>query len=408
MSDFDVVIAGGGLAGSTLACALANSGARIAIVESVEASADHQPSFDDRAIALAYGSQRIFEGIGLWDSIAPSATAIRKIHVSERGGFGFTHLDAAEEQVPALGYVALARELGGAILQQLENSSVTRISPATVMSFTQTEGRLGVDVDADGRQQQLTARLLVAADGGQSLIRQQLDIKTRQWEYGQTAIVTNVTPGIPHHNIAYERFTPNGPLALLPMTENRFGVVLTISSEACDEVMALDNDAFVALLQQRIGFRCGRFSRIGKRFSYPLTLMTANEVVRPRIALVGNAGHALHPISGQGFNLGLRDIAVLADLIANALRQQQDPGSEQLLQQYQKQRLPDQQQVALLTDGLVRLFGNPLRGLSMGRNLGMLAADLLPGVRHRIARHAMGLGGIQSRLARGLPTLSSE
>ncbi|MBG7601931.1 MAG: 2-octaprenyl-6-methoxyphenyl hydroxylase [Gammaproteobacteria bacterium] len=408
MSDFDVVIAGGGLAGSTLACALANSGARIAIVESVEASADHQPSFDDRAIALAYGSQRIFEGIGLWDSIAPSATAIRKIHVSERGGFGFTHLDAAEEQVPALGYVALARELGGAILQQLENSSVTRISPATVMSFTQTEGRLGVDVEADGRQQQLTARLLVAADGGQSLIRQQLDIKTRQWEYGQTAIVTNVTPGIPHHNIAYERFTPNGPLALLPMTENRFGVVLTISSEACDEVMALDNDAFVALLQQRIGFRCGRFSRIGKRFSYPLTLMTANEVVRPRIALVGNAGHALHPISGQGFNLGLRDIAVLADLIANALRQQQDPGSEQLLQQYQKQRLPDQQQVALLTDGLVRLFGNPLRGLSMGRNLGMLAADLLPGVRHRIARHAMGLGGIQSRLARGLPTLSSE
>jgi 2-octaprenyl-6-methoxyphenol hydroxylase len=403
MSDFDIVIAGGGLAGSTLACALANIGARIAIIESIEASADHQPSFDDRAIALAYGSQRIFEGIGLWDSIVPGATAIKKIHVSERGGFGFTHLDAAEEDVPALGYVALARELGSAIMQQLDNSSVTRISPATVVSFAQTDDQLNVAIESDGRQQQFTTRLLVAADGGQSLIRQQLDIKTRQWEYGQTAIVTNVTPGIPHHNIAYERFTPNGPLALLPMTENRFGVVLTINSEACDEVMALDDNAFIALLQQRIGFRCGRFSRIGKRVSYPLTLMTANEVVRPRIALIGNAGHALHPISGQGFNLGLRDIAVLADLIANAHRQQQDPGSEQLLQQYQKQRLPDQQQVALLTDGLVRLFGNPLRGLSMGRNLGMLAADLLPGVRHRIARHAMGLGGIQSRLARGLP-----
>ncbi len=403
MSDFDIVIAGGGLAGSTLACALAHTGARIAIIESVEASADHQPSFDDRAIALAYGSQRIFEGIGLWDSIASGATAIKKIHVSERGGFGFTHLDAAEEQVPALGYVALARELGRAIMQQLENSSVTRISPATVTGFSQTDDQFSVNVEADGRKQQFTTRLLVAADGGQSLIRQQLDIKTRQWEYGQTAIVTNVTPGMPHLNIAYERFTPNGPLALLPMTENRFGVVLTINSDACEEVMALDDNAFIALLQQRIGFRCGRFSRIGRRFSYPLTLMTANEAVRPRIALVGNAGHALHPISGQGFNLGLRDIAVLADLIADALRQQQDPGSEQLLQQYQKQRLPDQQQVALLTDGLVRLFGNPLRGLSMGRNLGMLAADLLPGVRHRIARHAMGLGGIQSRLARGLP-----
>lgn len=403
MSDYDIVIAGGGLAGSTLACALAKTGVRIAIVESVEASADHQPSFDDRAIALAYGSQRIFEGIGLWDSIAPSATAIKEIHVSERGGFGFTHLDAAEEQVPALGYVVLARELGRAIMQQLENSDITRISPAAVMDFSLADDLLNVAIEADGRQQRFTTRLLVAADGGQSLIRQQLDIKTRQWEYGQTAIVTNVSPGIPHRNIAYERFTPNGPLALLPMTENRFGVVLTINSEACDEVMALDDDAFIALLQQRIGFRCGRFSRIGRRFSYPLTLMTANEAVRPRIALVGNAGHALHPISGQGFNLGLRDIALLADLIANAHRQQQDPGSEQLLLQYQKQRLPDQQQVALLTDGLVRLFGNPLRGISMGRNLGMLAADLLPGVRHRIARHAMGLGGMQSHLARGLP-----
>jgi 2-octaprenyl-6-methoxyphenol hydroxylase len=401
-SDFDIVIAGGGLAGSTLACALANTGMCIAIVESVAASAGQQPSFDDRAIALAYGSQRIFEGIGLWEAIAPNATAIRKIHVSERGGFGFTHLDAAEEQVPALGYVALARELGRVIMQQLENSDITRISPATVVGFAHTEDQLSVAVEADGRQQQYTTRLLVAADGGQSLIRQQLDIKTRQWEYGQTAIVTNVTPGMAHHNIAYERFTPNGPLALLPMTENRFGVVLTIESEACDAVMALDDDAFVTLLQQRIGFRCGRFSRVGKRFSYPLTLMTANEAVRPRIALLGNAGHALHPISGQGFNLGLRDIAVLADLIANAGRLQQDPGSQQLLQQYQQQRLPDQRQVALLTDGLVRLFGNPLRGLSVGRNLGMLAADLLPGVRQRIARHAMGLGGIHSRLARGL------
>ncbi len=401
-SEYDIVIAGGGLAGSTLACALANTGARIAIIESVEASAGHQPSFDDRAIALAYGSQRIFEGIGLWKAIAPGATAIRKIHVSEQGGFGFTHLDAAEEQVPALGYVALARELGSAIMLQLSNSKATRISPATVVSFSQRGDRLSVDIEADGRQRQFVTRLLVAADGGQSLIRQQLDIKTRQWEYGQTAIVTNVLPGIAHHNIAYERFTPNGPLALLPMTENRYGVVLTISSEACEEVMSLDDDAFIALLHQRIGFRCGRFSRIGRRFSYPLTLMTASEAVRPRIALVGNAGHALHPISGQGFNLGLRDIAVLADLIAEALRRELDPGSTQLLQQYQKQRLPDQQQVAMMTDGLVRLFGNPLRGVSMGRNLGMLAADLLPGVRHRIARHAMGLGGIQSRLARGL------
>ncbi|MEN8214649.1 MAG: 2-octaprenyl-6-methoxyphenyl hydroxylase, partial [Pseudomonadota bacterium] len=379
------------------------SGLRIAIIESVAATADHQPSFDDRAIALAYGSQRIFAGMGLWNAIAPGATAIKKIHVSERGGFGFTHLDAAEEQVPALGYVALARELGSAILRQLDESRVTRISPARVEGFSLADDCLSVGVDAEGQRQQYSTRLLVAADGGESLIRQQLDINTRRWEYGQTAVVTNVTPALPHHHIAYERFTPNGPLALLPMTENRFGVVLTIASEAGEEVMALDDEAFLSLLQRRFGFRCGRFSRVGSRCSYPLTLMTADEAVRPRIALVGNAGHALHPVSGQGFNLGLRDIAVLAELVAAAHRQGQDPGAEQLLRQYQQQRLPDQNRVALLTDGLVRLFGNPLQGVSMGRNLGMLAADMFPGVRHAISRHSMGLGGIQSRLARGLP-----
>lgn len=400
-SDFDIVIAGGGLAGSTLACALASTGARIAVIES-SAAAAQQPSFDDRAIALAYGSKRIFDGIGLWRAIAPGATPITNIHVSERGGFGFAHLDAVEERVPALGYVVLARELGGAITRQLGGSGITRLSPATVVDFAEHGEQLGVNIVADGDQRQLRTRLLVAADGGESLIRQQLAIKTRCWDYGQTAIVSNVMPGISHGNIAYERFTPSGPLALLPMTDNRYGVVMAVAAASRDAVMALDDAAFLSLLQRRFGFRCGRFSRIGRRISYPLRLMMASKAVGPRIALVGNAGHALHPVSGQGFNLGLRDIAVLAELLAAALRQRQDPGAPQLLEDYQRRRLPDQQRVALLTDGLVRLFSNPLGAASVGRNLGMLAADMLPGVRHAIARHAMGLGGIHSRLARGL------
>lgn len=403
MTDFDILIVGGGMAGSTLACALETTGARVGIIEAVARTASQQPSFDDRVIALSWGSKCIYDNMGLWKSIAPSATPIDKIHISEKGRFGFTHLDADEEEVPALGYVALAKELGSAITTRLNETETTRFCPATLTDFTTDNDQVKATISIDGEMRTVSTRLLVAADGGQSSVREQLGINTRNWEYQQTAIVSNVESGKPHNNVAWERFTPDGPLALLPMTENRFGLVLTVNSSDAEEVLAMDDDNFLELLHQRFGYRCGRFSRVGKRIAYPLALMTANESVRPRVVLAGNAAHALHPISGQGFNLGLRDIAVLVDIIADALKAGEDPGSDAVLKQYSDLRTRDINSMALITDGLARLFSNPLLSITLARNAGLIAADLLPGVRHQIARHAMGVIGRLPRLARGVP-----
>lgn len=400
--DYDIVIAGGGLAGLTLACALAPTGARMAVIEASPPQAIKPPSFDDRAIALAHGSRLIFEGIGLWDDIAPAATPISKIHVSERGKFGFTHLDAAEEMVPALGYVTLARHLGQALLERFATTGIDSFCPARLVDFDNGEEGVSLTLDSAGETHKITTRLLVAADGGQSRIREQLGIEVRRRDYGHTAIVSNLVPGKPHANIAYERFTTDGPLALLPMTENRFGVVLTVPTSQSEEILALDDSGFLKLLQERFGYRCGRFERTGSRSAYPLSLITAKEAVRERVALLGNAAHTLHPISGQGFNLGLRDIAVLTDVVADALKQKADPGDASTLHAYARQRQSDQRNMALVTDGLARLFSNPLSVVSTGRNLGMLTADLLPGIRHQIARHAMGLKDAHARLSRGL------
>lgn len=400
--DYDIVIAGGGLAGLTLACALAPTGARMAVIEASPPQADRPPSFDDRAIALAHGSRLIFEGIGLWDGIAPCATPITNIHVSERGRFGFTHLDAKEEQVPALGYVAPARDLGRALMARFDATGIAHLRPARLVDFNNEEEGITLTVDSAGNARKITAKLLVAADGGQSQIRDRLGIKVRRWDYGHTAIVSNLVPGKPHNNIAYERFTSDGPLALLPMTDNRFGVVLTVPTAQHEEILSLDDSDFLGLLQERFGYRCGRFERVGSRSAYPLSLITAKEPVRQRVTLLGNAAHTLHPVSGQGFNLGLRDVAVLVDLIADALKLGEDPGEERILQAYASERQSDQRNMAMVTDGLARLFSNPLSVITTGRNIGLLAADLLPGIRHQIARHAMGLKDAHARLSRGL------
>lgn len=401
-SDYDIVIAGGGMAGLSLACALAPTGARMAVIEARPPRTDNPPSFDDRAIALAHGSRRIFEAVGLWERISPTATPIKKIHISERGRFGFTHLDATEEKVPALGYVALARDLGHSLLEAFNATDTELLCPSRLADFENGSDRVALEIESNESRRQVTTKLLIAADGGQSRIREQLGIDVRRWEYGHTAIVSNVLAGKPHDNIAYERFTTDGPLALLPMTDNRFGVVLTVQTEEHEDILALDDEAFIALLQERFGYRCGRFTHVGTRGAYPLSLITAKESVRQRVALLGNAAHTLHPISGQGFNLGLRDVAVMADVVSRAMLETGDPGVPEVLKAYSDERQSDHRNMALATDGLARLFGNPLGVITMGRNIGLLAADLLPGIRHQIARHAMGLKDAKARLSRGL------
>jgi 2-octaprenyl-6-methoxyphenol hydroxylase len=400
---YDLVIVGGGMVGASLAIALAGRGLKMAMIESHAAGTAPPPSYDDRAIALAYGTRRIFGAIDIWPALAGSATPIADIHVSDRGHFGFTRLSAADEGVPALGYVTTARELGHVLLARLPDiEGLDLVAPARLVRFDDDGKRVRVDAERDGVMLELSCQLLVAADGVNSTVRDQLDLPTVRWTYGQTAVVTNVTPSQAHRNVAYERFTDTGPVAFLPLSEGRCAVVLTVRDEEADDVLALDDAAFLECLQQRFGYRLGRFERVGRRSAYPLQLLRAREFVRGRVAVIGNAAHTLHPIAGQGFNLGIRDVAALAEVV-DAARADGDIGASPVLAAYRGWRLGEQRGVALATDGLARLFGNPLAPLRIGRNLGLLAMECIPGAKRPLARAAMGLGGRQPRLARGVP-----
>jgi 2-octaprenyl-6-methoxyphenol hydroxylase len=402
--DYDVLIVGGGLVGASLACALGGRGLRVAVVEAVPFRSEQQPSYDDRTLALAQGTSRIFAAMGLWEELRGGVTPIHVIHSSDRGRFGFTRLRREEEGVEALGYVAPARLLGAVLGPRLESlPGVELICPARLRHF-QVDGQgVEVSLDLDGETRVLRGRLLVAADGSQSRVRESLDIATTQWTYGQTALIANISPQLPHKHVAYERFTDSGPLALLPMSEGRCSLVWTLRDEQVDEVLQLPDARFLARLQERFGHRLGRFERVGTRHAYPLSLVRARESVRPRVALIGNALHTLHPIAGQGFNLGLRDVAVLAELLVDAHAAGQDPGDLALLQRYADWRGTDHQRVIAFTDGLVRLFSSPLASVGCLRDAGMVALDLLPPAKRLFGRLTMGRSGRLPRLARGLP-----
>ena len=400
---FDVVIVGGGMVGASLARALAAAGLHVAVVEAWGLESGHQPSYDERAIALAWGTRVILEAMGVWAQLQAEAEPIRHIHVSDRGHFGFTRLHAAELGVEALGYVAPARAMGRALLDGLgEVPGVELICPATLLSFEVGEDDVELLCETGDGQRRLRGRLLVAADGSHSLVRERLCIGQRAWSYGQTAVICNLTPGHSGKGTAYERFTGDGPMAMLPLTGGRYALIWTLPDPEVEQVMGLDDAAFLARVQSRFGYRLGRLARPGTRAAYPLKLLRAKEQVRPRVVLIGNAAHAVHPITGQGFNLGIRDVAVLADVVAAAHREE-DFGSLPVLTRYALWRKGDQQRVALLTDGLVRLFTNPLPPLQLLRNLGLVALDLTPPAKRLLSRQFMGLSGRLPRLARGLP-----
>lgn len=399
---YDVAIVGGGMVGASLACALAQLPLRVVMIESSAPRLGTPPTYDDRAIALSYGSRRILEGIDVWRHLHSNATAIERIHISDRGRFGFTHLDCEEEGVPALGYVALARELGEALYQTLDDLPIERLAPASLEDFSQDKDGVTLRLSTPEGPHQIRANLMAAADGTQSSVRAHLGANTREYDYHQTAIITNITPDRKHLGLAYERFTESGPIALLPMSDNRCGLVWTWPTETAELPMAWNDETFLSNLQEAFGFRLGRLKRVGKRFSYPLKLLMAEKGVYGRIALIGNAMHTLHPIAGQGFNLGIRDVAALADVVASAVNSGQEPGDRQVLSNYAQWRKNDQQSLALITDGLARIFTNPLSPVRLARNLGLALTDMVPPIRHGIARHAMGLKGYQPRLSRGL------
>lgn len=403
---FDIVIAGGGMVGASLACALAKLPLRLAVVERIPFDSDAQPSFDLRTTALSRTSQCILDSLGVWREVAKHAAPIRRIHVSEQGRFGTTVIDAARQGLPALGYVLENRRLGEVLWSQLAAAdNVDLLVPARIDSARPAVEHIAAQLNTDGNTTEITARLLVVADGAKSQLRAALGIAADTRPYCQTAIIgtteiTKAGDGV----TAYERFTPAGPMALLPAGDGRYVFVLTQADAAVETTLALDDGAFCELLQQRFGHRLGKFHRVGRRVAYPLALTRSRELSAHRAAIVGNAAHGLHPVAGQGYNLGLRDAATLAELIADDLRDgASDPGADALLKAYTDWRHQDQRNVVAFTDGLIRIFELPTGLLGNLRGLGLAAFDVWPGAKNTLARTTMGLGGRLTRLARGLP-----
>jgi 2-octaprenyl-6-methoxyphenol hydroxylase len=406
-SQYDLIIGGGGMIGASLAIALAPLGFRIAVVEAVSRVETQQPSFDDRSTALSRSTQRMYEAMGLWDDIIASATPIRRIHVSDKGRFGFSHIDATEQGVEALGYVVINRVLGQVLQASLSAaSSVDVLCPARITDVDAHEQDVAVEIaDEETGQRELRCRLLVAADGANSTLRPMLGICAKKTDYGQHAVVGNLLPERSLHGCAYERFTDQGPLAMLPIADDRAAFVWTVASTDAERVLELDDESFLAELQEAFGNRLGRFSKVGRRAGYPLSLSKAMRLTAKRGVLVGNSAHGLHPVAAQGFNLGMRDVAALCDCIADARSANgvADIGDPEILKRYADWRRDDQGKLVRLTDGIVRLFGSSLAPLRFARDVGMIGFDLVPGVRSLFARHMMGLAGRLPRLARGLP-----
>ncbi|MEM7432001.1 MAG: 2-octaprenyl-6-methoxyphenyl hydroxylase [Pseudomonadota bacterium] len=402
MSDsYDIVIAGGGMVGSSLALALAPLGLSIAMVEAIPRGAAEQPSFDERSTALSRSSQRTFEALGLWPEVVAASTPIKHIRVSDRGRFGFARIDADQQGVEALGYVVINRVLGGVLQKAIAGcGNVDVICPARIEAVKTNTDAVTAVSDIDSGQRSLTGRLLVAADGARSQVRDMLGIGVEQKSYQQHAVIGNLMTERPLAGVAFERFTEQGPLALLPITDGRAAFVWMVDD--ADQALSMSNDEFLDALQTLFGWRLGRFSRLGKRIAYPLTLSKALRLNAPRAVVVGNAAHGLHPVAAQGFNMGLRDVATLADCISDEIADG-DIGGAAMLARYAEWRRADHQKLVRFTDGLVGLFADARGPVRAARNLGMLGFDLVPGVRKLFAQHTMGLAGRLPRLSRGVP-----
>ncbi|WP_042246018.1 UbiH/UbiF/VisC/COQ6 family ubiquinone biosynthesis hydroxylase [Paracoccus sp. PAMC 22219] len=390
--DFDIVIAGGGLNGPTLALALAQVGLRVAVVDPQPARARAGAGFDGRAYSLAIASVRVLRALGLWDRLAADAQPIHQIKASqgqpgEGAGHFFLHFDSAELGEGPVGHMLEDRFLHAALVDAMAGAVTTlpglsvtgqEVGPANVTAIL-----------SDG--QRLTARLLVGADGRGSGVATRAGIKRQGWDYGQTALVAAIDHALPHHGIAHQYFMATGPLAILPLPGNRSNIVWSETATNAAAIAALDDDDFLTVLRPRFGDFLGALSLAGPRFSYPLSLSLARDYAAPRVALVGDAAHGVHPIAGQGLNLGLRDVAALAEVLVDAARRGEDFGSPLVLERYQAWRRPDATTLALGMDGVNRLFATDNPAVAGLRGAGMGAVDALPGLRRGFMRQAAGL-----------------
>ncbi|MFC3129401.1 2-octaprenyl-6-methoxyphenyl hydroxylase [Coralloluteibacterium stylophorae] len=396
---FDVLIVGGGLVGASLACALEGSGLRIGLVEAEPPGTTPAPpsTFDQRNLALAAGSVATLAELGVWPHLAPRHAPIRRIHVSRAGDFGAVRLVARDYGREAFGAVVVARDLGEALERRLASlDAVTRLRPARLRDVgALADGMRTVEVETEGGPQRLTARLLVAADGTRSVVREALGIGVARHDYGQVLFVSSVAAQRAPDGGAWERFGPHGPTALLPRPDGRYGAVCGVAADEAEAVAAFDDAAYLEFLQARIGWRAGRLTAVGARAAYPLVRTVADALVAPRAVLVGNAAQTIHPVGAQGFNLGLRDAMGLAAAIAGRA----DPGAADVLAGYAAARTADRTRTLAFSDGLARITSNPSRLLAALRGLGLLAVDLLPPLRDPLVAGAMGFRGRPEQVA---------
>ncbi len=397
----DVLIVGGGLVGGTLAVALDVAGLGSTVIERGDPEALTDAGFDGRASAIAYASQRMFQVLGLWDRIAPDASPILDIRVSEGESRLFLHFDHRETGDGPLGHIVENRTIRAALHEKLPQlPNVRLLAPAQLVSLERSPD--GVDaILADGRR--IRARLAVAADGRDSAVRREAGIQITGWDYGQSAIVCTVEHERSHNHVAQEHFLPSGPFAILPLRGNASSIVWTERAGLAPAMMDLPESEFMAELGARFGDFLGRLSPVGPRWSYPLSLQFARAATAQRLALVGDALHGMHPIAGQGLNMGLRDVAVLAEVLCDAKRLGLDPSDGAALADYERRRRFDNFVMLASTDILTRLFSNDMRPLKGVRDLGMSLWGRIEPLKKLSLRHAMGTLGHPPRLLRGRP-----
>jgi 2-octaprenyl-6-methoxyphenol hydroxylase len=395
----ELVIVGGGLVGLTLAAACAGAGLDVAVIDREDPARIVGEAFDGRTSAIALGSQRILAGIGAWDEIAPEAEPIREIRVADRDSPQFLHYHHGEIGSDPLGYIVENRVLRRALLARVGAlPNLNHLAPAGAAGAERKPGNVTVTLAEGGS---VRGALLAAADGALSPLRRAAGIRTVEWSYPQTGIVCTVRHERPHLGIAVEHFLPAGPFAILPMTGDRSSIVWTERAALAPRILALGAAEFHAELARRFGDFLGRLEVDGRHWSYPLSLMHAARYGAERLVLVGDAAHVIHPIAGQGLNLGLRDVAVLAELIVDASRLGLDIGNGEILARYERWRRFDNTALAAMTDGLNRLFSNEIPALAAIRDAGLAAVNQLPPLRRLFMRHAMGMVGTLPRLVRG-------
>ena len=401
----DVVVLGGGLAGLSMAAALATAGVPVVCIDRDSPDRQGEDGFDIRTTAVAYASRKVLEGAGVWKHMEPDAGPILDIRVADQFSPLFVHYDHKDltwdGKNQPFGWILDNKDMRRALFARAaELPGLHHLAPAQAVSIERNRSGATVTL-ADGRV--VKARLVVGADGRRSLARESAGIKLRTWAYDQTAIICTIRHSEPHNGVAVEHFLPNGPFAVLPMTENRSSIVWSEKRSLVDMYLKLPEDQFIDELTRRSGGYLGDIELLTRRDAWPLSVLLAERFIAERLALIGEAAHAIHPIAGQGLNLGLRDVAALAEVIVDAHRLGLDVGSPEVLARFQRWRRFDTVLLAAVCDGLVHLFSNNIPPLKLARDVGMAVVNRLPPLKRFFMRHAMGVVGDLPRMIKGVP-----